>query len=127
MLVERLVEHEGARLAGTASEIEGVRVVARPLPDWDVPGLKGIALAAVASAPACVVLLTPAQPVSIVIACSPAIPVDANALLEQLTERFGGRGGGKAGLAQGGGLAGTADEIASAAHTHIEARLAPRP
>jgi alanyl-tRNA synthetase len=125
-LVERLVEHEGARLAGIASEIEGVRVVVRALPDWDVPGLKGIALAAVASARACVALLTPARPVSIVIACSPAIAVDANAVLTQLTERFGGRGGGKAGLAQGGGLLGTADEIASAARTLIEAMLARR-
>jgi alanyl-tRNA synthetase len=37
--------------------------------------------------------------------------VDAGALLKQTVERFGGRGGGRPNLAQGGGLSGTAQEI----------------
>ena len=69
-------------------------------------------------------LLTAAQPVSIVIACSPTVPIDANVTLQQLTHRFGGRGGGKPGLAQGGGLAAPPQEVASAAWTLIESMLA---
>jgi alanyl-tRNA synthetase len=61
--------------------------------------------------------------VSLVVACSPDVPVDANVVLQQLTHRFGGRGGGKPGLAQGGGLAAPAQEVASAAWTLIESTL----
>jgi alanyl-tRNA synthetase len=69
--------------------------------------------------------VTAAQPVSIVVACSPTVSIDANAVLQQLTHRFGGRGGGKPGLAQGGGLAAPAQEIVAAARTLIESMLAP--
>jgi alanyl-tRNA synthetase len=93
------------------------------LDGWDVAGLKALAAAAIASARSCVVLVTSAQPVSLVVACSPDVPVDANVVLQQLTHRFGGRGGGKPGLAQGGGLAAPAQEVASAAWTLIESTL----
>ena len=102
----------------------GVRLVVDALDGWDVAGLKALAAAATASARACVVLVTAAQPVSIVVACSPTVSIDANAVLQQLTHRFGGRGGGKPGLAQGGGLAAPAQEIVAAARTLIESMLA---
>jgi alanyl-tRNA synthetase len=121
---DKLAEREGARLASAAPEIEGVRVVVEMLDGWDVAGLKALAAAATASARACVVLVTASQPVSIVVACSPTVPIDANVALQQLTHRFGGRGGGKPGLAQGGGLAAPAQEVASAARTLIESMLA---
>ena len=123
-LQDKLAEREGVRLAAAAPEIEGVRLVADVLDGWDVTGLKSLAAAATASARACVVLVTAAQPVSIVVACSPSVSIDANAVLQQLTRRFGGRGGGKPGLAQGGGLAAPAQEVASAARTLIESMLA---
>jgi len=99
-------------------------VVVEALDGWDVAGLKSLATAATASARACVVLVTATQPVSIVVACSPTVPIDANVALQQLTHRFGGRGGGKPGLAQGGGLAAPAQEVASTALTLIESMLA---
>ena len=55
-----------------------------------------------------------AQP-QVVVACAPSLGLDASALLRRLTERFGGRGGGRADLAQAGGLAGNAADIAAAA------------
>lgn len=130
-LQEKLAEDQGARLAAAAPEIEGVRVVVEALEGWDVAGLKALASAAVASARACVVLTCPepgrgvtsAQSVSLVVACSPDVQVDANVVLQQLTHRFGGRGGGKPGLAQGGGLTAPAQEVASAAWTLIESTL----
>jgi len=123
-LQEKLAEREGARLAAAAPEINGVRVVVEALDGWDVAGLKALAAAATSSARACVVLATVTTPVSIVIACSPAVPVDANATLQQLLRRFSGRGGGKPGLAQGGGLEAPAQDVAAAASTLIESMLA---
>ena len=120
---ERLADREGARIAAAAPEIQGVRLAVETLDGWDVAGLKSIAAAATASTRACVVLVTPAEPVSIVVACSPNVPIDANVALQQLTRRFGGRGGGKPGLAQGGGITAPAEEVAGAARTLIEAML----
>jgi alanyl-tRNA synthetase len=122
-LQEKLAGDNGARLAAAAPEVEGVRVVVEAVDGWDVAGLKALAAAAIASARACVVLLTSAQPVSIVVACSPDVQLDANVVLQQLTHRFGGRGGGKPGLAQGGGLTVPPHEVASAAWTLIESTL----
>jgi alanyl-tRNA synthetase len=123
-LQDKLAEREGARLAAAAPDVNGVRLVVDALDGWDVAGLKSLAAAATASVRACIVLVTAAQPVSIVVACSPTVSIDANAVLQQLTHRFGGRGGGKPGLAQGGGLAAPAQEIVAAARTIIESMLA---
>ena len=38
--------------------------------------------------------------------------------IEKTLERFGGRGGGRPNLAQGGGLAGSADEVLKFAQDH---------
>jgi alanyl-tRNA synthetase len=122
-LQEKLAEEKGARLAAAAPEIEGVRVVVEALEGWDVAGLKALAAAAISSSRACVVLVTSAQPASVVVACSPDVAVDANVVLQQLTQRFGGRGGGKPGLAQGGGLTAPPQEVTSAAWTLIESTL----
>ena len=51
------------------------------------------------------------------VARSPDLSFDANAVVRALVERFGGRGGGKADLAQGGGLVGVPVDLASFART----------
>jgi hypothetical protein len=52
----------------------------------------------------------PAQPVRSAAVIADA-PIDCAALLKKLIERFGGKGGGRPDLAQGGGFQGTPDEI----------------
>jgi len=119
-LQEALATHEAARLLADAGVIGGVRVVVEVLDGWDAAGLKAIAAAATASGNACVALLSST---SVVTARAAGVPVDANAVMRQLTDRFGGRGGGKPDLAQGGGLTGPTREIASAARAILESVL----
>jgi len=88
-----------------------VRVVARSV-DGDAAALKALAVA-IASRPGFVVVLVSASsPALVVVARSGDVAgVSAQAVLAALLKQFGGRGGGKAELAQGGGLTGAADEI----------------
>jgi alanyl-tRNA synthetase len=62
-----------------------------------------------------VALFTASTPAQVVIARGVDAKVDAAALLKQLAAKFGGKGGGKPDLAQGGGLnAGSADLVSVA-------------
>jgi alanyl-tRNA synthetase len=105
---ESLAAHEAARLAGD--------VVVEALDGWDANGLKLIATTITARTSAVVALFSTASPVAVVIARSPDRRIDAKAVLGALIERFGGRGGGKEDLAQGGGLSGNLADICSTAH-----------
>jgi alanyl-tRNA synthetase len=89
-------------------------VIVEALDGWDVNGLKAIATHVTAQANAVVALFSTESPHAVVIARSPGMAVDASAVLGALIERFGGRGGGKADLAQGGGLTTDVAEIATA-------------
>lgn len=93
-----LASHEAARLAAP--------LVVEALEGWDANGLKTIAAGITARTSAAVALFSAAAPVSVVIARSPDVPLDSAMVLRALTERFGGRGGGRSDLAQGGGLTG---------------------
>lgn len=119
-LQEQLAAHEAARLVAAAPETGGVRVVVEVLDGWEAAGLKAIAAAATASGRVCIVLVSAT---SLVAARSPGVAVDASAVLRQLTERFGGRGGGRPDLAQGGGLTASPQEIASAARALLASSL----
>src|SRR5438093_6359528 len=52
----------------------------------------------------------------LVFARSADVGIDVAAILKKTLERFGGRGGGRPNLAQGGGLTGSAEEILNCAH-----------
>ena len=81
------------------------RVIVEAIDGWDAQGLKAIAAAATAAQPdALVVLFTTATPAQVVVARGTNSRADANAILKQLAGKFGGKGGGKPDLAQGGGL-----------------------
>lgn len=109
---EKLASHEAAALLAA-----GPLVVAA-LDGWDAQGIKAIAAAATTSNPdAVVILFTSAAPAQVVIARGSNAKVDAGALLKQLAARFGGKGGGKPDLAQGGGLTGGSAELIAAART----------
>jgi alanyl-tRNA synthetase len=122
-LQERLATHEAARLRSTGTDVAGVRVVVSMLDGWDAAGLKAIAAEIVAGGNAAVALVSSSSPVLVVAARSPGVLIDANAALKELISRFGGRGGGKPDLAQGGGLTAGPEDIASAARTLIESSL----
>jgi alanyl-tRNA synthetase len=120
-LQESLAVHEAARLLSAATQAGVVRVAVDVVAGWDAPGLKAIASAAAAAGSAIVALVSASTPAIVVIARSPGVALDAGAVLKQLTERFGGRGGGKPDLAQGGGLNGDPTEIALEARRLLRA------
>ena len=104
----QLAGHRAAALAAEAAD--GVVVAA--LDGWDPNGLKAIASAIVSEPGRVAALLGTPAPASLVIARSSDMSsVDAGAVLKQIAARFGGKGGGRQDLAQGGGLQGEPEAI----------------
>jgi alanyl-tRNA synthetase len=114
---EKLAIHEAHALLA-----KGSTVIAEVLEGWDPQGLKAIAVAATAAQPnAVVALFTATSPAQVVVARGANSQVDAAALLKQLTAKFGGKGGGKPDLAQGGGLGAPVSELIAFTKSLIEA------
>ena len=120
-LQSRLAAFEGAALADRAESVGSQRVVFAALDGWDPVGLKTIASAIVERPGHVAVLLGAPSPCAIVVARAADATADSGALLRGLTERFGGKGGGRPDLAQGGGLQGSVEEILSAARCALNA------
>ena len=59
-------------------------------------------------------------PALVVVARAADVAVDAAAVLKALVARFGGKGGGKPDLAQGGGLTGDVSEIIAVARAMLQ-------
>jgi alanyl-tRNA synthetase len=118
-----LARYRAEELATTAQEVQlkpdatgavrRCRLVARAI-DADVNGLKSLASAIVAKPGFLVVLVSTSMPALIVIARSADVDVSSQELLAKLIAAFGGRGGGRSEMSQGGGLAGTAASILDA-------------
>lgn len=108
---EKLASHEA-----TALVARGGHVIVEVMDGWDQQGLKTIAVSATTARPsAVVVLFTATNPAQVVIARGSESVVDAGATLKQLAAQFGGKGGGKPDLAQGGGLAASSADLVEAA------------
>ena len=119
-LQSELAVHEAARLLAASPVVVGVHRAAHVIEGLDTAGLKALASAMTAQGQAAVTVVGTSAPIAIVVARSAGVvTVDANAVLQQLLKRFGGRGGGKAELAQGAGLTGDPQEIAAAARELI--------
>jgi alanyl-tRNA synthetase len=114
-LQEQLATHVAVELVTAGDRVNGRVVIAQALDGWDAAGLKAIAAAAASSAGACVAVMSTSQPALVVVARAADVALDASAVLKALIARFGGKGGGKPDLAQGGGLIGDADAIVAAA------------
>jgi alanyl-tRNA synthetase len=120
-LQSELAFHEAAKLLAASPDVGGVRRGAHVLDGWDASGLKAVASAMTAQAQGAVVvaLIGTSAPIAVVVARSAGVAFDANAVLQQLLTRFGGRGGGKPELAQGAGLSGDPRAIVAEARTLI--------
>jgi alanyl-tRNA synthetase len=103
---EKLAIHEAhALLAKGAPVVEAID-------GWDAQGIKAIAAAITAADPnAAAALFTTANPAQVVIARGASSTIDAGAVLKQLAAKFGGKGGGKPDLAQGGGFGAPVAEL----------------
>ncbi len=112
---EQLAVHEAHALLVKAVPSGDHVVLIEALDGWDAQGLKAISVAAVAANPnAVAVLFTTTTPALVVIARGSAATTDAGALLQSLVAQFGGKGGGKPDLAQGGGLVAPAERLIAA-------------
>ena len=112
---------EAASLAAVAEPLGTARIVFAALPGWDAGGLKSIA-SSIAERPGhAAVLVSDPPPLAIVIARAADVTLDAGALLRTLAERHGGKGGGRAELAQGGGLTSTAQDVLRTAREIVHA------
>ncbi len=130
---EAAAVQEGTALAARALLVNGRRVIVEALDGWDANGLKTIASAATASDGVAVALFSAAAPavtptptsviapVVVAIATSKDVPVDAAAVLKVLVAKFGGRGGGKPDLAQGGGFTASVDDLLAVARDLLRA------
>jgi alanyl-tRNA synthetase len=115
----QLASHEAERLVAAESELaDGLTFVAASLDGWDAAGLKAVASGIVARPGRVAVLFSAPAPAALVVARSADITsVDSAAVLRQLVAAFGGKGGGRPDLAQGGGLTGGVDEMLARARS----------
>jgi alanyl-tRNA synthetase len=123
---EKQAAHEADALSARAESVGQVRLVVAALPGWDASGLKGIASRIAERADHVAVLLGAPAPAALVVARGEAVPLDAGAVLRQLVERHGGKGGGRPELAQGGGVTSGAPDVVQSAR-EILSRLLKSP
>ena len=109
-----LARYRAAEMAASAETTLQGKLVLRAI-DGDANVLKSLAGAITSEPGFIVVLASTSAPALVVVARSADVAVASQKVLATLTATFGGRGGGKPELAQGGGLTGTADEILAAA------------
>ena len=123
-LQERLAGFDAAALAAAAEEVSGRRQVVQAIEGQDQNGLKAMALAICTNPGFAVALFSTASPVMAVVARSRDVGLDSGAVLKALMAEFGGRGGGRPDLAQGGGLTGELAGILSRARALLGEQLA---
>lgn len=113
-----LVRYRAEELAAGGAPTPRGRLVLHAV-DADANSLKAMASAVVSRPGFIVVLVSPRSPNMIVVARSQDVNMASNHLLSELTARFGGRGGGKPDLAQGGGFDAATETILDAARHEI--------
>lgn len=117
-LDSELARYRADELAASAEPAAAGRLVLRAI-DADAGSLKSLAQAITSKPGFIVALISAAAPALVVVARSKDVSVSAQQVLAALVAKFGGRGGGKPELAQGGGLSGTAEEILAEAKQAI--------
>jgi len=123
----RLAGHDAAAMLARAHQVGDTLVLIDAVDGWDQTGLKSLAAAAASRPGVVAALLSTTDPALVVIARAPDVGIDAAVVLKALLARFGGKGGGKAELAQGGGLAGLRAEMLAELRELIEPSLRRAP
>lgn len=118
---DELAAHRARALVARGERAGSRLVIVEAIDGLDPQGLKTLAVAAAQAPDAAVALFTTSSPALVVIARHAAVDMDAASVLKSLTAMFGGKGGGKTDLAQGGGLAGHADELTRVARELLKA------
>jgi alanyl-tRNA synthetase len=117
---EQLAGHEAQGLVARAERVGERLIFVDAVEGWDAAGLKALATATSAIAPSmAVALFSRAELPIVVIAAGGDAHVDAAAVLKTLTARFGGKGGGKRELAQGGGLGAPLEQLIEATRAEL--------
>jgi alanyl-tRNA synthetase len=122
-LGDRVAGHQADELIACAPVTSGgVRAIVDSM-DGSAERLKALAAALTSKSSVVVALVSASSPHLIVVARSQDVAFDAGACLRELIARFGGKGGGRAEMAQAGGLEGPAAAIVEAARTSIASKL----
>ena len=114
-----LAGYRAADLMRDAETLNGTRVVIAAVAGADASALKAMASQIAGRAGHAAILVSVPPPSAIVVARAPDAAVDSGAVLKHLVALFGGKGGGKPELAQGGGLHGDIEAIRAAARLAI--------
>ena len=122
-LLLRLAEYEAARLRSTGVQLGNAQIIGASVSGWDAVGLKRLASILVEQPSTVAFLMSEESAALAVVARSSDLSLDTGAILKTLLDRFGGKGGGKGAMAQGGGLTGSPQEIVTAARADIQAAL----
>jgi alanyl-tRNA synthetase len=122
---QKVAEHEAETLAAGAEPIGPARCVIAAVDGYDAGSLKTLAISICREPHRVAAVITSAQPSAIVVTRSQDVALDASAILKAMTSRFGGKGGGKPEMAQGGGLAGLPQDIVNALREAVQQSLAP--
>lgn len=122
-LQDKLAGYESMAMAARAVEVDGVRRIVETVDGADQNTLKAMALSICANPGFEVALFNGSEPFVVVVARSKDRTADCGAIVKGLTATFGGRGGGRPELAQGGGLVGSRDAVLDAARAALGSRL----
>jgi alanyl-tRNA synthetase len=123
-LREQLAGYEGAALQARAERVGSVGLVLTSADTADAVALKALAAAASAAEGIAAVIVSSSRPALVAAAAHESVPsLDCGLLVRAMCERFSGKGGGKPGLAQGGGLDAPSADLLAFVRTWIEARL----
>jgi alanyl-tRNA synthetase len=118
-LQQELAGRRAAELRRAPETIGAHRVVITHEPSADAAGIKALAQAVAADSDLVVIMVGGGQPAPVVVARGPASAVDAAALVRVAASALGGRGGGKADVAQA-GVPARADAIVKILRQQLE-------
>ena len=100
-LLERLAEHEARSLLAEAERLGERRLVVKVLEEADAAYLRVLGARLVKEPQVQVLLASRGEPVAVVFAQTPGLEADMNALLREILQKVGGKGGGSRDFAQG--------------------------